>query len=124
MAGQSSKSKTSHKRSPEETRGRQTRGAELGKKAAAWQDRCREANYHAAKLRDSEIEDIRARRARNEEYRTIGKAYGLDEFTAARVVRYGRLSPWRHAEAARGERRRPLQKAYADEHRKEQMPAS
>lgn len=115
--------KTSHKRSVEETRGRQARKEERGKLRDAQQRRCAQANYQASRLRDSEVADMRARRERKEEYRTIGKAYGLDEFTAARVVRYGKLTPWQAAVTERNTSRIPKQKAYADTHKKEQLPA-
>lgn len=115
----------SRKRSAEETRGRQVRRAEQGKLREAAQYRCFQANLQAGKLRDSEVADILARHERGEVYRTIGKAYGLDEFTVARVVKHGKLAPWQQAQAKRDKERKPKQLEWAKRHgSKDQLPAS
>jgi len=106
----------SHKRSAEETRSRKAREEERGKRRQADQHRRAQANLLARKLPAKDVADMQARRERGEEYRTIGRAYGLDEFTVARVLRYGRLTPWQAARSARAAQRRPLQDAWAKRH--------
>jgi hypothetical protein len=119
MAGQKS-----HKRSLEETRSRRTRKAERGKAREAAQHRCAQANLQASRLKDREIEDMHVRHGRGEVYRSIGRAYGLDEFTVARVLRYGRLSPWQASQAKRAVNRKPLREEWARKNKKDQLSAS
>jgi hypothetical protein len=106
----------SKKRSPEETRSRQRVQKERGEQRQQREHRCMQANVQARKFKDREIADMRARHERGEVYRTIGKAYGLDEFTVARVIRHGRLTPWQNAEARRSAARKPLQDDWAKRH--------
>lgn len=112
------------KRSAAETQSLRSAAKEGRKDRDTAQQRAAQANFLAGKLTLGQVKDIRDRRERGEEYRTIGKAYGLDEFTAARVVRYGKLSPWQHAEAARNARRVPLQEAWKKRNEKDQLSAS
>ena len=115
----------SHKRSTDETRSRAIRKADRAKVREQLQYRCAQANLQVSKLRDSEVADIRARHERGEMYRTIGKAYGLDELTVARVIKYGKLTPWQAATAKRDADRIPLRAEWAKRHgSKDQLPAS
>jgi hypothetical protein len=106
----------SRKRSPEETRSRQRAKKERGEQQQARQHRCATANVIAGKLKAADIRDMQARKERGEVLKTIGKAYGLDEFTVARVLRYGQLTPWQAAEAKRAKERASKQEEWLKRH--------
>jgi hypothetical protein len=116
--------KTSHKRSTEETASRRSRQEQRSRIRAAGQRQRELASAVARKFSLHDVRDMRDRHERGEVYRTIGKAYGIDEFTVARVIRYGTLTPWQAAEAARSTRRIPLQNAWAKKHKQDQLSAS
>jgi hypothetical protein len=116
--------KTSHKRSTEETASRRSRQEQRSRTRAAAQHQREQANFLIRKFSARDVQDMRDRHERGEVYRTIGKAYGIDEFTVARVIRYGALTPWQAAEAARNTARKPLQDAWAKKHKQDQLSAS
>jgi hypothetical protein len=111
------------KRTTSETEGRARAEAARADAAQAVQIQCARANLLARKLTDGQVKDIRTRRENGETFAAIGRAYSLDEFTAARVDRYGRLSPWQYARHLRNAGRTPLQEAWAKRN-KGQLPAS
>jgi len=114
----------SRKRSPEETRARLARKLERGRARDERQRRCAQANLLAHRLSMADVQDMRDRHERGELYRTIGKAYGLDEFTVARVIRYGNRSPWQDMEDRRNTSRIPRQQEYQKRNKKDQLSAS
>lgn len=98
----------------QELRARSARRREArAKQRTAAQDARHAASLYALKLPPKLATEIQARREAGETFAALARDYGCTEFEIARIVRYGKLTPWQHARARRNAARLPVQEAYA-----------
>lgn len=90
-----------------EARSRRWRLSQVRKQARIQEQRLNEAaNLYMRKLPSNGLAEIQARAEAGEKLTVIAKDFGTTEFVIARLLKYGKLTPWQVAEANRAFRRR------------------
>ena len=90
-----------------EARSRRWRNGQLRKTARIKaQQLCEAANVYMRLLPANGLAEMTARAEAGEKLTVIAKDFGTNEFTVARMLKYGKLTPWQVAEANRAFRRR------------------